>query len=373
MKNPAKEVALVRLQSSALDDKDGEIVAHGWLDLEAIQNLHVGDYQREILETSGKRKSSLRKALDENERLPDIVLGMRGQSYTARSNAMLLENEVFIIDGLQRISALRKFASDNPEKISQIRIGAEVRFNTTRDSEDRLFTILNCQRKAMSASVILRNQRNKSNSIATLYGLSLHDKNFAMIGKVCWDQQMHRGELMTALTFTKIAVALHRHVAFGGRNLSVSGTLARTLDTMSTAIGLQTFRHNIMAFYEAVDEIWGLRGIKYTDRATQTRSTFLIQLAGMISDHEDFWDGKKLVIDASQKTKMKSFPIDDPTIIKLASAGAAAGTLLYRHFIDHLNKGKSPSRYLTIRRMEDYHARGSNNKKKKQEETVGGL
>ena len=137
-----KEPVVVRLDQATLDDKSGQIVAHGWLNLEALQNLRVGDYQREILEVA-RRKSSIRDAVKAGVRLPDIMLGMRGQNYTSRGGAMLLENDVFIIDGLQRVAALRKHAADNPEDAAKIRIGAEVRFDTTRDTEEALFTILN--------------------------------------------------------------------------------------------------------------------------------------------------------------------------------------------------------------------------------------
>src|SRR5258706_9489641 len=103
----AKEPVTVRLQLAALDEKNGEIIAHGWLDLEALQNLRVGDYQREILETRNQR-SSLRKAVAAGDRLPDIMLGMRGQRYTnGRGGGLLLENDVFIIVRLHRVSSLR--------------------------------------------------------------------------------------------------------------------------------------------------------------------------------------------------------------------------------------------------------------------------
>src|SRR6266478_6015493 len=131
----AKEPVIVRLDQAALDDKGGEIVAHGWLNIDALQNLRVGDYQREILESRG-HKSAMSKAVEEGVRLPDIMLGMRGQKYTSRSGTMLLEDDVYIVDGLQRVSALRKYASDNPEDASKVRIGAEVRFDTTRDREE---------------------------------------------------------------------------------------------------------------------------------------------------------------------------------------------------------------------------------------------
>src|SRR6266576_991597 len=218
-----KEPAIVRLDQAVLDDKGGEIVAHGWLNIDALQNLRVGDYQREILESRG-HKSSISRAVEEGVRLPDI--------------------------------------------------------------------------------------------------------------------------------------------APGGRQISSSGLLPKTLDTMAKASGLQNFRGNIHAYFEVLDEVWGLRGIKYTDRATNTRVNFMIQLAAMFSDHEDFWDGNKLVLDASQKAKLKSFPIDDPTIIRLAGAGSAAGILLYRYMVDHMNKGRQTSRHLTLRRMETYHKNRENLQKK---------
>jgi len=70
------------------------------------------------------------------------MLGMRGQKYTSRGGAMMLENDVFIIDGLQRVAALRKHAADNPEEAAKVRIGAEVRFDTTRDTEEALSPFL---------------------------------------------------------------------------------------------------------------------------------------------------------------------------------------------------------------------------------------
>ena len=342
---------LVRLQQSALDEVGGEIVAHGWLDIEAIRHLRVGDYQREIIEVRNKKRSSLMTALSEGTRLPDIMLGMRGESYTPRGGAMLLENDVFIIDGLQRVSALREFALEDPSKAASLRIGAEVRFNTTRDSEKKLFTVLNTKRKAMSPNVILRNERNHSNGVAALFGLSTSDTSHAMYGRVSWTQQMNRTELVSAASYAKVAITLHRHMATGGRNTSAMAYIPKQIDTMINAAGMQNFRANINTFYQVIDEVWGVRGIKHNERTTHTRFNFLMQMAMLFSDHEDFWSGNKLTVDAAQKSKLKSFPINDPTIIRLASAGSTAGALLLRHMIDHLNKGKQVSRHLTTRRM----------------------
>lgn len=349
-----RESTIVRLQSASLDDKEGQIVAHGWLDITAINNLRVGDYQREILENRGGKRSSLRNAAENHERLPDIMLGMRGQKYNAKGDDMLLENDVYIIDGLQRVSALRKFAADHPDEIAKVRIGAEVRFNTTRDSETDLFTVLNVSRKAMSPAVILRNARNSNEGIATLYGLSMHDRNFALVGKVCWDQQMHRGELMTALTFVKSAITLQRHVTTGTRQVTSRRNVAEVCQRVAKTVGLQTFRANLTTMYYVMDEVWGVRGIKYQDRVTHLRANFLIQMAGVFSDHEDFWDGNRLMVDADFRRKLKTFPLEDPSIIRLAGGGNSVGELLRRHIIDHLNKNKQASRHLVLRRIEPY-------------------
>src|ERR1700682_3863362 len=69
----------VRLLNAGLDERDGEIIAHGWLDLESMNLLRVDDYQREVLSFNGSRKGSIREAIEEGVRLPDIMLGMRGQ------------------------------------------------------------------------------------------------------------------------------------------------------------------------------------------------------------------------------------------------------------------------------------------------------
>ena len=160
MAKTERDIIAVRLQNAALDDKDKDtIVAHGWLDLSALLELRVGDYQREVLETHKSKKSKLYTAIENGERIPDITLGMRGQRFTTRAGTFYLEDDVYIIDGLQRVSNLRKFAVQYPDRVGEIRIGAEVRFNTNRESEKALFTAMNLNRTAMSPNVILRNAR----------------------------------------------------------------------------------------------------------------------------------------------------------------------------------------------------------------------
>jgi len=336
-----REIVAVRLQNASLDDKNGEIVAHGWLDLPALLELRVGDYQREILESRGKsgNKSELTAAVEKGVRLPDIMLGMRGERFTTKGNQFYLEDDVFIIDGLQRVSALRKFAVANPEEVGTIRIGAEVRFNTTREIEKELFTKVNVARTAMSPNVILRNAREESKGLLTMYGLTHNDPSFALYGRVCWNQRMNRNELLSAASYCKIALHLCRGISAVGPTTKAT-TIPPLLARVGEEIGLQHLRDNIYRFFEVIDEVWGIKGVKYVDITTHLKANFLGMLAKMFTDHENFWDGKRLVVDARQRQKLKSFPLDDPNIQKLSSGGGAAAGLLYRLMLDHMNKGQ---------------------------------
>lgn len=362
MTNRDRDVVVVRLQNASLDDKEGVIVAHGWLDIEAIECLHVGDYQREVIEfgrnmgggnpnKSNGRKSPILKGLEQGARLPDIILGMRGQHFTSRGNNFMLEDDCYIVDGLQRVSAMKAYAATNPELRQTLRIGAEVRFNTTRDLERDLFTALNTQRKAMSPNVLLRNARTEYTAVLTLYGLSKSEPKFALYGKVCWNQQMSRTEIVTAFNVIKAANALHSFFLPGlGRLTGQALNYPPRLEQIAKKVRINTFRDNMLTFFDAIDDIWGIRGIKYTDMSPQIRATFMNTLGQLFADHENFWDGNRLVIDAAAKSKLRQFPINDPTIIRLAGAGTTAGVLLYNYLRDHMNKSKRVNQLVPRRR-----------------------
>lgn len=334
-----REITPVRLQNSSLDERDGRIVAHGWLDIAALQLLRVGDYQREIVEVHHSRKSKILTAIENGDRLPDIILGMRGDGYSARGAIMNLENDVFIIDGLQRVSQLRKFASENPDRAQEVRVGAEVRFNTTREIEKDFFTKLNLNRLPMSPNVILRNARENSNGLLTIYGLTHNDPSFALYGRVCWNQTMNRNEIISANILCRTSAQLHGSGATPKMSL-----LPGMLEKKAKEVGLQTFRDNIYRFFEVMDEVWGIKGIKYVDMTTHLRSGFLTALSNMIYNHDNFWDGNKLVVEANMRNKLKTFPLNDPNVQQMARTSSGMNGMLYRLLIDHMNKGNRVNR-----------------------------
>lgn len=344
VKNPALTAAsrYVKLQNAGLMERaDGEIVAHGWLDINSMRALLVGPYQREVLgATGGKRSSPLRKALEDGVNLPDIMIGLRGSNYEAKGSSMTLLDKCYIVDGLQRISQILFHAEAHPEEAKNLIIGAEVRFNTTEASEKDLFLKLNTSRIPVSPNVILRNLRDKHPAILSLYGLSHTDSKFALYERVSWDQRMARSELITALMMAKTARSLHSLI--GGTGGERADSLANTLDTAAKKVGLNNFRKNVVHFFDVVDECFGLRTIAYKEVSPQLKGNFLVTLAKVFSLHSNFWndDGTLLFVDANHRAKLAGFPIQDPEVIRLAGAGNMALPILYQMLVEHMDKGK---------------------------------
>lgn len=335
-----REVRL--LNSGLLERKNGEIVAHGWLDIESLKALKVGDYQREVLKAmQGARRPSLQKAVEDGASLPDIMIGMRGENYdVVKGDTMVLHDDCFVVDGLQRISALLAYADANPPEAKDLRIGAEVRFNTSKESEKDLFLILNTSRVPVSPNVILRNLREDHPSVLTLYGLSTNEPKFALYKLVCWNQRMARSELLTALVVARVAKALHAGSIMSGGGSDRPQNVSNTMDAQAKRVGLGTFRKNIVEFFEVIDLCFGIRNVQYKEVSPQLKANFLATVARIFSEHADFWEGDKLVVTAAWRNKLKAFKIGDPEVIRLCAAGTMALPILYTMIADHLNKGK---------------------------------
>lgn len=333
---------IVKLLNAALNEINGEIVAHGWLDIESMGALKVDTYQREVLARTGGKKTALQSAVENGTNLPDIVLGMRGQKFSTHGNSMTLDDPVYIVDGLQRVFTLRSHSELHPEQAKDLRIGAEVRFGTSKDAEKELFHALNVLRTPMSPNVTLRNEREKNKAVLTLYGLSMSDDTSPLFQRVQWNQRRNRGELITALILCRACTLMHRHL--GGSEQTGLRAIAKAMDVRAEHTGLKVFRENINTFFELIDECWGLRKVEYRQTATQIRGNFLMSLARLLSDHENFWDKNKLAIDKTTRRKLASFPLLDPEIGRLAAAGSTAMPILYNLVREHLNKGKRVNR-----------------------------
>lgn len=338
-----KLVSSIKIINGALDeDGKGNIVLRGVVDPTSLPYLQVADYQRDEMS-----REDIQRALKDGDPLPDIELGMRGGNYTTREGSFWLKDPVFTIDGWQRVTTTRKYLEVNPD--ASIRnIGATIYFNTTEEWERERFAALNTLRARVSPNVLLRNRRNTSGAVLMLYGLSTNDRNFVMHDRIAWRQNMAKGELISALSLAKVVGTLHSHKAPG--RLKSVGELVPALDRMVELIGIQIIRENLKAFFDLVDQCWGIKRIEYRGGAPYIKASFLNVLAAVISDHHDFWrqpDEKRLFVEAPLKRKFAQFPVNDPQVVNLSGTGGKSQEILYILLRDHINKGKTTKRLIS--------------------------
>lgn len=60
----------------------------------------------------------------------------------------------------------------------------------------------------LSPNVLIRNMKNEYQVVDLIYLLG-KDRTFVLHNKICWNQRMTRGELVTALTMVKVTGFLH--------------------------------------------------------------------------------------------------------------------------------------------------------------------
>lgn len=338
--------SVVKVQSAALDEaKDGKIILRGVIDPETLVNLLTDDYQREAQPVSSL--SDILEALKAGESLPDIELGMRGEKFReddSRGNTVVsLQGEVYIIDGLQRVTAARHHMLKHPG--IPVRIGATIHFNTNKEWERERFRVLNLLRRKVSTNILLRNKRESSRAVDMLYRLSTTDKTFVMNEKVSWAQNMNRSEMISALTLVKITGLLHSHLV-PNRGTSMEDVV-RGLNKAVETVGIQSIKANVKTFFDLIDECFGIRSVKYKDSAVHIRSAFLLMMARILSDHKTFWQDdqeKELFVDKPLRSKLSKFPVTDPTVITLVGSSGPSDKMLYTLIVDHINSGKRSKR-----------------------------
>ncbi|MBI4121848.1 MAG: hypothetical protein HY461_00800 [Parcubacteria group bacterium] len=332
----------IKIVHAALDEvAGGDIVLRGVIDPDSLGLLQVADYQREVMPLASL--AEIIEALTTGQRVPDIELGMRGQAVKEREGAFFLLDDVFIVDGLQRVSAAKKIM----EAGRRPHLGATIYLGTNEEWERRRFQVLNALRSKLSPNVLARNNRHDYRAIDILYHLTTRDTSFVLNGRVCWQQRRRREELMTALTFLRGVGGMHAHLGPG--RASGLSDLCRGIQQIMERVGERKFRANVRDFYDLVEESWGIRNVVYNQSVAYLRTTFLITLAQIFSVHKDvFFDtnGTVLTVGRDWRRKLSQFPVADPHIKQISSAGGMAGKILYRLLIDHLNHGKRTKRLI---------------------------
>jgi hypothetical protein len=319
------------MTSAALAEDGEDIVLRGVIDPDTIDALKVDSYQREI--ESRAYIEQIAGGFRSNS-VADIDLGMRGGNYDERDGTFTLKDPVFIVDGFQRVTAARLALSQGKRPM----LGAALRFNTSFAWEKERFHVLNAKRKRIAPSIHLRNLRTDFAVVEMLYDLCRRDEGFPLHDRVCWQQNMRRDHLLTALTFMKCVGALHAH--FGAGRTFISDELVRAMQSTMEKVGKATYRNNVLVFFGVLEDCWAISRIAYKDQATVLRGAFLAALARVFDEHDEFWSDKCLVVAATLRRKLKAFPVTDPNVVALASGGGTSTTLLGQMLLAHLNAGK---------------------------------
>ncbi len=325
----------IRILSGAMDAHEGHSVLRGALDPETLKHLLVDDYQRGVRPVASLTK--IMNGFKQGSAVPDVELGMRGVKKSSREGVFTLHDPVYIIDGLQRIEAAKIFLANG----SIPHLGATVHFGTTKEWERAQFKILNAFRVRVSSNVLFRNDKDDSTAVKMLFNLTHDDNEFVLCKRVSWDQRSARGELISAMMLGKVACMLHAHLTGMVSSSNSAEDLTIRVQRLHDQIGARILRDNIKAFFGILDECWGLKRVVYTEKATFIKATFLLTLARLLSNHEVFWkDEKRIFMEADLKRKLAQFPLQDPTVIQLASAGSKVDMYLYKLIVEHLNRGK---------------------------------
>jgi hypothetical protein len=340
---------VVKIIAAALDETDsGEIVIRGVIDPATLNHIRSDDYQREVLPLASLTK--LIGALRCNGPVPPVVLGMRGEDYSAKDGAYLLHNDVYVIDGLQRISAARHLILT--QENLKPRLGATVYFNTTSEGERELFKILGTSAVKVSPNILLRNMRDESVGVHLLWELS-RDPTSCLSDRVCWQQRQRRDELITALILLKTSLILHS--AFAPLNITNIDLAAETLSALvRDGMGKKIVYQNIRTFFEILDENWGVRLVTYKEGALHLHSTFMGSLAKVFARYSTFWDqDRRLFVSADLKRKLKLFRMNDPMVLSLIKNTSNRNESLVMLIADHLNSGRRTRRLVPFKPADD--------------------
>ena len=323
------------------------VILRGDLDLVSSLGFLKWDWYQRKQGFSPAKLKQLTNKFAAGAEFPDIILGMRGHAYAANENKVTLKDPVYVIDGLQRWTAAMIVHDETPA--IPVRLGAKIYFDTDIDFERIMFRDLNTHQTAMSANVILRNEKEVNRLAGSLYGLSMTNAQFALYRRVCWDQAATKGvsgDLVGGMTLLNVVVQLHAHI-IGAFSATVLDKLQETDQRMlANKLGLQQVRDNLVSFFDFVDNAWGIRrpGLVKTN-APHLQNGWLLTVAAILSDHEVFWrDQQQLFISLPYQRDFKKIDPFDLELRRLAGGNTSGRQVLYSHILTALNKGTRTNR-----------------------------
>lgn len=326
---------MIIIEKPSLDDDDkfpGNPILRGLLQTDCLSELRVDlAYQRE--ELGPKVRAPIMRALLEHQPLPEIQLGMRGDTWSFAGENVRLHDPVYIIDGQQRIATIRHFLERFPTE--PVRLGATVHFSTTMEWEKERFHALNYLQKKVSTTLLLANMRDRNYAIATLFGLTKTRSGFPLCDRVAWGQSLRAQDVMSGLLFARVTFLVHYQLPRGAAHIELMSSNSLKLVEKIT---LQVFRENVTKFWEWLDHAFPFRDAKRG--APWFKTSFLFALAMVIADHLEFWSDDKLTPPPELARKLRALNPYDADVYRLCGGGYAAINMLYLLIVKCLNRGR---------------------------------
>lgn len=320
-------------------DEDGKSGLSGDIDPETLEQILRPGYQREILQQA--YINGLIAAYRSGSNLPPAVdVAVRGSAFelVGGSGAYTIIGDIYIVDGLQRITAAKQLlqAGCAPRVKADIHLGTDVAWERKR------FLALNLKKTRVASNVILRDYADEHSGLECIRQLC-SDPGFALCNRVSWGTYMGNENLVNALVLVKTALRLH--AKFGAAHQSELEAVAQTVGKLMDEVGGDTMLNNVVTFFDVLDDAFGVRSVTNRATAIWLKSGFLYALADVISDYPAFWIGKQVRVDKGLRKKIGMFGITDPTVRAMAiSAGSSAVRELSRYLVKHINCGKRSQR-----------------------------
>jgi hypothetical protein len=335
----------IKLNNMLMSDTPERKILRGDLDRSTLLALKIEWYQRGNISSAKLRK--LQKTATGGAEFPDITLGVRGHNvHIDGTQSAMIWDDCYVVDGLQRWTAVCLALEQDANCLAHL--GAKAFLDTNVEFERELFRKMNTGHTSMAASVILRNEKEVSRVAATLVGLADNDKKFMLYKRVAWEQEVRKetdGDLLRGIILLRVLATLHHHrmrsAPLYGQVLALLAMCDRNIDV----IGLQQGRENLITFFEAVDEAWGIRDVALRYGTIHLSDVWLRIFARLLSDHREFWrDDTELFIPKPLMRDIKRIRPNDPELVALVRGGKIQHELLYQTFLNTINHGKSANR-----------------------------
>lgn len=269
-----------------------QVIIRGTIEQSCLTSLKVDkSYQRE----GGFSDKEIKELVDlyvAKKKVPDIVLGIRGTRYRTSGSTITIHDPVYIIDGVQRMFAVKVVLRSRPDL--PIQIGCKIFVNTTSAIENEMFCAMNTGQQRVSASVLVRNKYDVSPASKAMVDLN-KSPDFALRARIGWDQKLRAGHSLQGFGLCRIAGALHSYI--GGSQTGRAYDLLERLDRVASKIDAEVMHDNVVKYFDVIERAWGVEKLPKLE--------LMCMLARVFASYDSFWDGEEFFMPTSYAKHLK--------------------------------------------------------------------